>query len=70
MSGKGSAPRPYSVKDDVFSENYCNTFGHKFRAQKCINCGKADDVRAVQEATGKIETADAEVRSGFDRRSA
>ena len=39
MSGKGSAPRPFSVKDDVFSENYCNTFGHKYKADRCMNCG-------------------------------
>ena len=39
MSGKGSAPRPYSVKDDVFAERYCCTFGHKERAGRCINCG-------------------------------
>lgn len=39
MSGKGSAPRPFSVKDDVFAERYCCTFGHKERAGRCINCG-------------------------------
>jgi len=53
MSGKGSAPRPYSVKDDVFSENYCNTFGHKYKGGRCINCGQADGVREVQAAQGE-----------------
>ena len=37
--GKGSSPRPYSVKADVFSENYCMTFGHKYKAERCMNCG-------------------------------
>ncbi len=39
--GKGSSPRPYSVKADVFSENYCMTFGHKYKAERCMNCGGA-----------------------------
>lgn len=39
MSGKGSTPRPFSVKDDVFAENYCKAFGHKERAGRCMNCG-------------------------------
>lgn len=36
---KGSTPRPFSVKDDVFSEAYCRTFGHKLRGERCMNCG-------------------------------
>ena len=39
MSGKGSAARPFSVKADVFAENYCATFGHKWRGERCVNCG-------------------------------
>lgn len=38
---KGSAPRPYSVKDDVFSENFCLAFGHKLKGERCVNCGQA-----------------------------
>lgn len=38
---KGSAPRPFSVKDDVFSERYCATFGCKPKNGRCINCGQA-----------------------------
>lgn len=41
MAGKGSAPRPYSVKDDVFTENFCLAFGHKYKAERCVNCGQA-----------------------------
>lgn len=36
---KGSAPRPFSVKDDVFSESYCRVFGHKLKDDRCKNCG-------------------------------
>lgn len=39
MSGKGDTPRPYSVSADVFSENYCRTFGHRVKGGRCINCG-------------------------------
>ena len=39
MSGKGSAPRPYSVSADVFSENYCRVFGHHPKDDRCRNCG-------------------------------
>ena len=53
MSGKGSAPRPYSVKDDVFSENYCNTFGHKYRAHRCINCGYELISTETKDGTGR-----------------
>lgn len=52
MSGKGSAPRPFSVKDDVFAENYCNTFGHKYRNSRCINCGWAKPEGSLSEANG------------------
>lgn len=37
--GKGSTPRPFGVKDDVFSENFCRTFGHRWRGEICVNCG-------------------------------
>ena len=47
MSGKGSAPRPYSVKDDVFAENYCNTFGHKEMRGRCMNCGQPMEQHAT-----------------------
>ena len=40
---KGSAPRPYSVAADVFSENYCMTFGHKYKAGRCVNCGQSKE---------------------------
>jgi hypothetical protein len=36
---KGSAARPFSVSDDVFTEAYCRTFGHKVREDRCMNCG-------------------------------
>jgi len=48
--GKGSTPRPFGVKDDVFSENYCRTFGHRWRGDYCANCG------AKAEASSKVET--------------
>ena len=53
MSGKGSAPRPFSVKDDVFAENYCNTFGHKYRKNCCINCGYELISTEIKDGTGR-----------------
>lgn len=50
MSGKGDTPRPYSVKADVFSENYCRTFGHKHRNGRCINCGAKAEASSITEA--------------------
>lgn len=50
MAGKGSAPRPYSVKDDVFTESYCRTFGCKPKDGRCKNCG-AKSVDSPKEAT-------------------
>lgn len=70
MSGKGSNVRPRLVASDVWDENYCMTFGHKFLAGSCKNCGVSDDLREVQAAPGKVEAAGAEVRSGFDHGSA
>lgn len=29
MSGKGSAPRPFSVDDETFTDNWHRTFGPK-----------------------------------------
>lgn len=52
MSGKGDTPRPYSVSADVFSENYCRTFGHKPRNGRCINCGAK-----AEASPNKIEAA-------------
>lgn len=49
MSGKGSTPRPFAVKSDVFSENYCRTFGHRLRAERCINCGAKPEGSHVKD---------------------
>lgn len=34
MSGKGSAPRPYSVDDETYSDNWERTFGPKPEPQE------------------------------------
>lgn len=51
--GKGSTPRPFSVKDDVFAENYCMTFGHRERAGRCVNCGAKPESSPKDVADGK-----------------
>lgn len=34
MSGKGSAPRPFSVDEDTYSDNWERTFGKKAEPEK------------------------------------
>lgn len=52
MSGKGDTARPFSVNADVFSENYCRTFGHKALNGRCINCGAKAEASSKTEADG------------------
>ena len=38
MSGKGSTPRPFSVSQETFGNNYDAIFGKKKVASTCNNC--------------------------------
>jgi len=39
MSGKGSSPRPFSVSQEVFADNFDAIFGKKEPPYRCLFCG-------------------------------
>ena len=43
MTGKGSAPRPFSVSSEIYAENYRRTFQTNRQFLKCPVCGMRID---------------------------
>jgi hypothetical protein len=42
--GKGSDRREPVVTEETVADNWCHTFGHKFRLGACLNCGDKESV--------------------------
>ena len=59
MSGKGSSPRPYSVDQKTFSENWDKIFRKDKR--------EVEDALAEDEAFKKIEEDNKTVNNNMDR---
>ena len=54
--GKGSAPRPFSVTDDVFARNFEAIFGKKDeKAKNPPESGKSDELPRDDKESGELE---------------
>ena len=49
MSGKGSRPRPFSVDQETFDNNWDNIFGKKNKVTK-LECGECSWYGTTEEA--------------------
>jgi hypothetical protein len=60
--GKGSAPRPYSVSQETFRNNYDAIFGKKNVA--CEHCSKTDCSHAIDSSKQCVYTDDTQQQQG------